>query len=78
MIMLVLMTLTLMQGHNGSAKVTNQRCMLWATKQAIRIKRAAKVGHFLRDLDFDFANVYNYGLTTLFLFFSESYECLLN
>ena len=35
MLQLVLMTLTLMQGHSGSAKVKNQRCMLSATKQAI-------------------------------------------
>ena len=36
----------------------NQRCMLSATKQAISIKLATTVGHFSRDLDLDFANVY--------------------
>ena len=35
-----------------------QRCMLSATKQAICVKLATTVGHFLRDLDCDFANVY--------------------
>ena len=29
--------LDLVQGHSGSAKTNNQRCMLWATKQAISI-----------------------------------------
>ena len=29
-----------------------------ASKQAISIKLATTVGHFLRDLDLDFANVY--------------------
>ena len=56
-LMLVLMRLTLMQGHNGSAKAKQiQRCMLSATKQAISIKLASTVGHCLHDLDF--ANVY--------------------
>ena len=64
MLMLVLMTLTLMQGHSGSAKARNQRSMLSATKQAISIKLATKVGHFLRDLDLDFANVYMASLLT--------------
>ena len=31
--------------------------MLSATKPAISIKLATTVGHFLRDLDLDFANV---------------------
>ena len=35
-----------------------QRCMLSATKQAIRVKLATTVGHYLRDRDCDFANVY--------------------
>ena len=56
--MLVLMTLTLMQGHSGLVNAKRQRCMLSATKHAIRIKLATAVGHFLHDLDFDFANVY--------------------
>ena len=58
MLMLVSMTLTLMLGHIGSAKAKNQRLMLSATKQAISIKLATTVGHFLRDVDLDFANVY--------------------
>ena len=64
MLMLVLMTFTLMQGHSGSAKANNQCCMLSATKQAITkyyiisIKLAKTVGHFLCDHDLDFANVY--------------------
>ena len=56
--MLLLMTLTLMQGHSGSAKANNQRRMLSATKQAVSIKPGAKVGIFDLDLDIDFANVY--------------------
>ena len=56
MLMLNLMTLTLMQGHSGSGNVKNQCCLLSATKQAIRIKLATTVSHFLNDLDF--ANVY--------------------
>ena len=52
------MTLALMQGHSGSAKAKNWRCMLSATKQTISIKLTATVGHFLRDLDLDFTNVY--------------------
>ena len=44
MLMLVLMTLTLMQGHSTSAKATNQLCMLSSTKQAISIKLATEVG----------------------------------
>ena len=51
-LMLVSMTLTLMQGHSGSAEAKNQRCMLSATKQTISIKLATMVGHFLRELDF--------------------------
>ena len=52
--------LDLMQGHSGSAKpkAKSQQCMLSATKQAISIKLATMVGHFLRDLDLDFATVH--------------------
>ena len=46
MLMLVLMTLTCMQGHSGTAKAKNQRCMLSAAKPAISMKLATKVGHF--------------------------------
>ena len=45
MLMLVSITLTLMQGHSGSAMAKNQRCMISATKQAISIKFGATVGH---------------------------------
>ena len=57
MLVLLLMTLTLMQYHSGSAKAKNQRCMLSATKQAISIKFATTVDHSLCDFDLDFANV---------------------
>ena len=40
--------LTLMHGHSGSTKAKNQRCVLLASA----------VGHFLRDIDLDFANIY--------------------
>ena len=53
--MLIPMALTMMQGHSGLAKTKNQCCMLSATKQAISIKLATKIGLFLCDLDF--ANV---------------------
>ena len=43
--MVVLMTLTLMQGHSGSAKENIQLWIISTTKQAIKIKLAAKVGH---------------------------------
>ena len=36
----------------------NQRCVVSATKQAIRIKLATTEVHFLRYLDLDVANVY--------------------
>ena len=48
LLMLVLVTLTLMQVHSGSAKAKSQRCILSATKQAISIKLATTVGHFFR------------------------------
>ena len=52
------MTLILMQDHSGSAKATNQRCMLSGTNQTISITLATTVGYILRDLDLDLANVY--------------------
>ena len=58
MLMLVAMTLDSMQGHSRSAKANHQRCMLSATKQTLSIKLSTTVGHFLCDLDLDFANVY--------------------
>ena len=44
--------LTLMRGHSGSEKATNQRWLISATKQAISIKLDTTVGHFVRDFDF--------------------------
>ena len=59
MLVWVTLTLNLMQGHSGLAKAKNQRCMLSATKQVwISIKLATTVGHFLRDLNLDFENMY--------------------
>ena len=56
-LMLVSMTLTLMQGHNGSAKAKSKRWIISTIKQAIRIKLATTVClFFLYDLDFE--NVY--------------------
>ena len=54
MLILVSMTLTLMQGHSGSAKAKNQRCMLSATEP----KHCYNDMPFLRDRDLVFANVY--------------------
>ena len=51
----------------GNGKL-NQRCMLSATKQAISIKLATAVGHFIRDLDLDFATFYMACPTCLFCF----------
>ena len=56
MLMLVPVTLNWMQGYSGSAKANNSRGILSATKQAISIKLATTLGHFL--CDHDFANVY--------------------
>ena len=56
MLMLILMTLTFVQGHSGSAKAKSRRSMLSAAKQAISIKLAIAVGHFLHDVVLDFAN----------------------
>ena len=39
------MTLTLTQGHNGSAEDKNQRWMTSTSKQAVKIKLVAMVGH---------------------------------
>ena len=64
---LVSMTLTLMQVHSGSVKARNERCFMSTTKQAISIKRATTVRHFLRDLDIE--NAYM-ACPACFLFFS--------
>ena len=61
MSVLILRTLTLMEGYSGSAKAKNQNCMLSATEQAKTIKLTTMVGHYvtlLRDLDLEFANIY--------------------
>ena len=55
MLMLILTTLTLMQGRSGSAKANIQCSIISTTKQATSIKPATTVGHFLRDPNF--ANV---------------------
>ena len=59
MLMLVSMTLTLMQGHSGSAegKKFNFR-IISTSKQIISVKLATTVGHFLHDLHCDFENIY--------------------
>ena len=51
----------------GRQRQKNQRCIFSATKQAISIKMTTTVGHFLRDLDLDFTNVF-YGLSSLLMF----------
>ena len=50
---LIPLTLTLMQGHRVSAKANKSalNAQSSATKQAISIKLATTVGHFLCDLD---------------------------
>ena len=50
------MTLTLMQGHSGSAKTKTQFGIIWTSKQATSITFATTVGQVLRDIDF--ANFY--------------------
>ena len=77
--MLVLMTLTLMQGHSGSAKAKNQRCMLSETKQAISIKLATTVDLFFKYIlhDLDFANVYMASPTCFFWVFLPLFLLLL-
>ena len=46
MLMLISMTFTLVQGHSGSTKATNQRWIISTTKQAISIKLVTTVSHF--------------------------------
>ena len=45
LLMVVLMTLTLMQGHSDSAEENIKLWIISTTKQAIHIKLAATVGH---------------------------------
>ena len=66
LLMLLSMILTLMKCVSGSAKAKYQRWMISTTKQAISVKLAATVGHFLSDLDFE--NVYK-AWPTCFSFF---------
>ena len=73
MLVLMILTLTLMQGHSGSAKANNHHCMLSATKQAININGYNTVYYvwvFLHDLDF--ANEYMARPACLFCFHSTS------
>ena len=56
--MLMSITLTLMQGHSGSAKAKNRHWIISTTKQAISIKLAPMVGLFFFLGDLDFENVY--------------------
>ena len=56
MLTLVSISLTVTQDHSGSAKAKNQHWIILTTKQAISIKLATRVGHFLCDLDFE--NIY--------------------
>ena len=45
MLLMVLMTLTLTQGHSGSAEETVELGTISTSKQAMRIQLAATVGH---------------------------------
>ena len=56
----VSMTLTMIQGHSGSAKANNQLCMLSATNQVINVKLVTTVSLFWGVRDLDFANVYTW------------------
>ena len=58
MFILVLMTLTVMQVHSGSAKAKQSALHALGTQQAISIKTFYNGRPFFRDLDLDFANVY--------------------
>ena len=86
MLALISMILTLMQGHSGSAKAKNLRCMLAATKQAISIKLATTTGQFYVTLtlqtftwldhlvlhDLDFENIYMAGLSVCCIAINKS------
>ena len=62
MLMLVAMTLTLTQGHSGSAKAKNQRCMRLSLARKLSKQQALNLlqryAISVRNLDLDFANVY--------------------
>ena len=65
MLMLVSMTLTLMQGHNGLAEENIQRWIISTTKQAISIQLSETVGHdkFYLSPKSSVAFILNYGHT---------------
>ena len=50
---LLLVSTTLTQGDSWSKKAKNERWLILTTKQAISIKVATTVGHFLCDHDFE-------------------------
>ena len=57
----MLVSMTLMQGHSGSAEDAIQRRLISTSKQVICIKFATTVGFFvcfLHDLDCDFEDMY--------------------
>ena len=56
LLVLILMTLTLVQGHSGSANANKSALNYLENKQATSITLATTVGHYLRDLEFE--NVY--------------------
>ena len=65
MFILVSMTLTFMQGHNGLAEETIQSWIISTTKQAISIQLAVAVGHdkFYLSPKSSVAFILNYGHT---------------
>ena len=69
-LMIVLMTLTLMQGHSGSAKANkiSDECSRQLSKQ-LALNLLQQVGHVLRDLDFAIVNIDWPSFFFLFLFF---------
>ena len=57
LLILILMTLTLMQGHSGSAHNEIWGLIISTTRQATRIKLAATVCHASRQIDFEIVYV---------------------
>ena len=58
LLVLVSMSLTLIQGHRGTADGNSQRWIISASKQVTRMKLATTVDCFVHDLDCDFENIY--------------------